>query len=236
VIVDLAAEAGGNCACTQPGEVVKKHGVTIIGYMDLPSRLAPTASQLYGSNLVHLLTDMGGAAKYAVNFEDEVVRGATITHQGQVTWPPPKPAAPPPPPPAAAKPAAAPAAHGAHGAVAEKKAMHPALTATLAAGAVGLAWLATVAPSELIAHFTVFALACVVGYQVIWAVTPALHTPLMSVTNAISGIIVIGGMLQVGGPLADPAVLLAAIAILLAAINIAGGFLVTQRMLLMFRR
>jgi NAD(P) transhydrogenase subunit alpha len=128
--------------------------------------------------------------------------------------------------------------HGAHGAAAveESKGMHPAAAVGLGVAALGLAWLASVAPSELIAHFTVFALACVVGYQVIWNVTPALHTPLMSVTNAISGIIVIGGMLQVGGPLSSPAVLLAAVAILLAAINIAGGFLVTQRMLLMFRR
>jgi len=234
VIVDLAAEAGGNCACTQPGEVVKKHGVTIIGYMDLPSRLAPTASQLYGSNLVHLMTDMGGAEKWRVDLADEVVRGALITHEGAVTWPAPKPAAPPTPP--APKPSAAPsAAHGAPVAE-ESKGMHPAVGVGLATAAIGLAWLATVAPSELIAHVTVFALACVVGYQVIWNVTPALHTPLMSVTNAISGIIVIGGMLQVGGPLSDPAVLLAAVAILLASINIAGGFLVTQRMLLMFRR
>jgi NAD(P) transhydrogenase subunit alpha len=232
VIVDLAAENGGNCELTQPGQVVERHGVHILGYMDLPSRLAPTASFLYGNNLGHLLSDMGGGAKYHVDLEDEVVRGSLVLLDGQLMWPPPRKEAPPPAqaakapaPKVGTKPHEAPAqGTGAGAAVA------------LVVGALALGALGLVAPPSFLAHLTVFALACVVGWQVVWNVTPALHTPLMSVTNAISGIIVIGGMLQVSGPLTDPAVVLGAAAILLATINIAGGFLVTQRMLKMFSR
>jgi NAD(P) transhydrogenase subunit alpha len=236
VIVDLAAENGGNCALTKPGQVVEHHGVTIIGYMDLPSRLAPTASHLYGNNLVHLLTDMGGAKRFAVNEEDEVVRGALVLRDGVVKWPPPKKDPPPPPP---AKPAPLPTAHKAagghgHGAAARASAGGQAMAALVAA--VALTGLGLVAPSEFLSHFTVFALACVIGWQVIWNVTPALHTPLMSVTNAISGIILVGGMLQVGGPPGSLMTGLGAVAILLATINVVGGFMVTQRMLRMFRR
>jgi H+-translocating NAD(P) transhydrogenase subunit alpha len=228
VIVDLAAEAGGNCEYTKPGQVVVEHGVTIIGYMDLPSRLAPTASQLYGTNLWHLLSDMGGATKWHVNLEDEVVRGALVIHQGELMWPAPKKDAPPPPPPKTAE-AAAPAP------LAKKKSGSSGLIGALIGGAllVALGW---VAPAAFIAHFTVFVLACFIGWQVVWNVTPALHTPLMSVTNAISGIILIGGMLQVSGPPTSITTLLAAAAVLLAMINVAGGFLVTERMLAMFRK
>jgi NAD(P) transhydrogenase subunit alpha len=232
VIVDLAAENGGNCELTQPGQVVERHGVHILGYMDLPSRLAPTASFLYGNNLGHLLSDMGGGAGYHVDLEDEVVRGSIVLLNGELMWPPPR--REPPPAPQKAAPAA-PAAASAH----EKKAAEGGGAGTaiaLVLGALAFAGLGLVAPASFLAHLTVFALACVVGWQVVWNVTPALHTPLMSVTNAISGIIVIGGMLQVSGPMNDPAVLLGAAAILLATINIAGGFLVTQRMLKMFRR
>ena len=234
VIVDLAAENGGNCALTEPGQVVERHGVHIIGYMDLPSRLAPTASHLYGNNLVHLLTDMGGAKKFTVNEDDEVVRGALVLRDGALKWPPPKKDAPPPPPP---KPAAAPkpaGGHG-HGHAAPPSSGTGQAVAALAA-AVALTGLGLVAPGEFLSHFTVFALACVIGWQVIWNVTPALHTPLMSVTNAISGIILVGGMLQLNGPPGSLMVLLGASAILLATINIVGGFMVTQRMLRMFRR
>jgi NAD(P) transhydrogenase subunit alpha len=233
VIVDLAAENGGNCELTQPGQVVERYGVHILGYMDLPSRLAPTASFLYGNNLGHLLSDMGGGAKYHVDLEDEVVRGSLVLLNGELMWPPPR-REPPPAPQGARKPAAA-TTTKAH----EPKAAQGGGAGTVVAlvvGALAFAGLGLVAPPSFLAHLTVFALACVVGWQVVWNVTPALHTPLMSVTNAISGIIVIGGMLQVSGPLDDPAVLLGAAAILLATINIAGGFLVTQRMLRMFRR
>jgi NAD(P) transhydrogenase subunit alpha len=234
VIVDLAAENGGNCALTKPGQVVEQYGVTVIGYMDLPSRLAPTASHLYGNNLVHLLTDMGGMKHFAVNEEDEVVRGALVLRDGELKWPPPKKDAPPPPPP---KPAAPPKPAGGHGhghAAAPASGTGQAVAAV--AAAVALTALGLVAPGEFLSHFTVFALACVIGWQVIWNVTPALHTPLMSVTNAISGIILVGGMLQLNGPPGSLMVILGASAILLATINIVGGFMVTQRMLRMFRR
>jgi NAD(P) transhydrogenase subunit alpha len=229
VIVDLAAENGGNCALTHPGSVVERHGVHIIGYIDLPSRLAPTASVLYGNNLAYLLDDLGGAANFHIDLNDEVVRNALVVHEGTIVWPPPKKE----PPAAAAKPTSA----------ASPKAAPPPRSSSRAGAAIaaalsGAALFAVgyVAPPAFLSHLTVFVLACIVGWQVIWNVTPALHTPLMSVTNAISGIIVVGGMLAVSGPPGSPAVVLGALAILLASINIAGGFLVTQRMLRMFRR
>jgi NAD(P) transhydrogenase subunit alpha len=230
VIVDLAAENGGNCALTQPGSVVERHGVHIIGYIDLPSRLAPTASVLYGNNLAYLLDDLGGAANFHIDLNDEVVRNALVVHAGTIVWPPPRKD----PPPAPARPAAS--APPAVAAPAKPASSGVGLAGAVAATAVALFAIGFVAPPAFLSHLTVFALACIVGWQVIWNVTPALHTPLMSVTNAISGIIVVGGMLTVSGPAGSPAVLLGALAILLAAINIAGGFLVTQRMLRMFRR
>ena len=232
VIVDLAAEAGGNCAVTRPGEVVTQHGVTVIGYVDLPSRLAPTASQLYGSNLTHLLADMGGAKSFHVDLEDAVVRGAIVLHEGKLVWPAPKsaPANLPPAPKAQSLPAQAAAPVKAP----ESHAVRTAIFAVV--GAVLLALLGSVAPKEFVSHLTVFVLACFVGWQVVWNVTPALHTPLMSVTNAISGIILVGGMLQISGPIASPVTLLSAAAVLLATINITGGFWVTTRMLRMFQR
>jgi NAD(P) transhydrogenase subunit alpha len=231
VIVDLAAENGGNCALTEPGHVVERYGVHILGYTDLPSRLAPTASLLFGNNLTHLLADLGGASHFHLDLADEVVRGALVLREGELLWPP--PARPPvvlPPDPkviAVKTPAAlAPPP--------KKTGVAGPISAIVAAAA--LVGLGLVAPPAFLSHLTVFALACIVGWQVVWNVTPALHTPLMSVTNAISGIIVIGGMLQVSGPPSSPIVMLGAAAILLATINIAGGFLVTQRMLRMFRR
>jgi NAD(P) transhydrogenase subunit alpha len=230
VIVDLAAENGGNCALTQPGSVVERHGIHIIGYIDLPSRLAPTASVLYGNNLAYLLDDLGGAANFHINLDDEVVRNSLIVHEGTVVWPPPKKEAPPAP----AKPTTATPAVTV---VKEKPASSGrGLAIAVVAVALALLGIGAVAPPSFLSHLTVFALACIVGWQVVWNVTPALHTPLMSVTNAISGIIVVGGMLTVSGPLGSAPVVLGAIAILLASINIAGGFLVTQRMLRMFRR
>jgi len=229
VIVDLAAENGGNCALTQPGQVVQEHGVHIIGYIDLPSRLAPTASVLYGNNLAYLLEDLGGAANFHIDINDEVVRNSLIVHEGVVVWPPPKKD----PPAAAAQPAPAPAPTLAHDAQPKSR---TGFAVTVAIAALALWGVGFVAPPAFLSHLTVFALAVIVGWQVVWNVTPALHTPLMSVTNAISGIIVVGGMLTVSGPPSSPAVMLGAAAILLASINIAGGFLVTQRMLRMFRR
>jgi NAD(P) transhydrogenase subunit alpha len=230
VIVDLAAENGGNCALTDPGKVVERHGVHILGYTDLPSRLAPTASLLFGNNLTHLLADLGGASHFHLDLADEVVRGALVLRDGELLWPPPPrpPAALPPDPKLAAIKAPAP--------LIKEKPKSVAGLAFVVLGALAFLGLGLVAPPAFLSHLTVFALACIVGWQVVWNVTPALHTPLMSVTNAISGIIVIGGMLQVSGPPTSAVVILGAVAILLASINIAGGFLVTQRMLKMFRR
>jgi len=231
VIVDLAAEQGGNCKLSEAGKVVQVHGVSIIGYTDLPSRLATQSSQLYGTNLRHLLTDMCPEkdGKVIVDFEDEVVRGATVVKHGEITWPPPAPklsAAPPkpkeeaqiePPQPEEMKPSW----------------LGPAIT--FGVGGLALFGLGAVAPTSFMAHFTVFVLACFVGYMVIWNVSPALHTPLMSVTNAISSIIIIGALLQISS--GDKLIMwLAGVATLITAINIVGGFAVTRRMLEMFRK
>lgn len=232
VIVDLAAEQGGNCTLTKPGKVIKKYGVTIIGYTDMPSRMAAQASQLYASNLYHLLSDMCPEKKgeLVVNMDDEVIRGTTVIKEGEITWPPPAPKISAAPPAPAEKPKAAPE---------EKQAplLTPAVKAALTVLVGGLLFygIGISAPPSFMQHFTVFVLACFVGYMVIWNVTPALHTPLMSVTNAISSIIVIGALIQVS----DPNTLLAGIAafgILITSINIFGGFAVTQRMLQMFRK
>ena len=248
VIVDLAAEAGGNWALTAPGQVITHAGVSILGFVDLPSRLAPTASQLYGTNLTHLLADMGGGKSFHIDLDDEVVAGALVMQGGELRWPPPprpkvpepRPSRRPPSlrPPVAHEPKSAPPpvaagkhAHGHHAPPGGR-----ASTIALLAACLAIGLLSYVAPSEFLSHLTVFVLACFVGWQVVWNVTPALHTPLMSVTNAVSGIILIGGMLKVSGPIGHPATIIAAVAILLAAINVAGGFLVTQRMLKMFIR
>jgi NAD(P) transhydrogenase subunit alpha len=230
VIVDLAAEQGGNCELTERDSVVVKNGVTLIGYTDLPSRLAAQSSQLYGTNLRHLLTDMTPEkdGKLVVDMEDEVVRGATICTKGETTWPPPAPklsAAP-----KAAEPAAAPVVQPE-----EKKKSFAGPIVAMALGGLALFGLGAVAPPSFMAHFTVFVLACFVGYMVIWNVTPALHTPLMSVTNAISSIIVIGALLQISHP-STLIMLIAAFTVLITSINIAGGFAVTRRMLDMFRK
>lgn len=243
VVVDLAAAQGGNCELTEPGEVVERHGVTLIGYTDLVSRLPGHASQFFARNIVHLLDDMSkGDAGFRVDLDDEVVRAALATHAGEVVPPPPPPEPSPRVEPAqratVEPPVQRQARHASgHGHVAPTE---PMSTATLAATGTGAAALfgaiGLFAPAEFVQHFTVFVLACFIGWQVVWNVTPALHTPLMSVTNAISGIIVVGGMIQAGTGQADAAAGLGAVAILVAAINVAGGFAVTQRMLAMFRK
>jgi NAD(P) transhydrogenase subunit alpha len=228
VIVDLAAEQGGNCELTVPGEVTKHDGVTIIGYTDLPSRLATTSSQLYATNLRHLLTDMTPEkdGNITLDLEDEVVRGATVCTGGETLWPPPPPTISAGP--AKAEPAPAPV-------VEPKKPSILGPILMVAVGALALLGLGAVAPPDFMAHFTVFVLACFVGYMVIWNVTPALHTPLMSVTNAISSIIVIGALLQISS--ANSLIMWIAVAtVLITSINIAGGFAVTRRMLEMFRK
>jgi NAD(P) transhydrogenase subunit alpha len=231
VIVDLAAEQGGNCKLTARDKVVVKHGVTIIGYTDLPSRLPAQSSQLYGNNLWHLLSDMCPAkdGRLAINMEDEVIRGATVIKDGAVTWPPPAPklTAAPKPAPVIPEPVKTPESKPGAGAAG--------MLALFLLGGVSLFGLGLVAPPEFMSHFTVFVLACFVGYMVIWNVTPALHTPLMSVTNAVSSIIVIGALIQISAP-AWHLVAIAGFAVLITSVNIAGGFAVTQRMLQMFRK
>ena len=244
VIVDMAAERGGNCELTEPGQAVVKHGVTIVGYTDLTSRLAKQSSTLYASNLFRLTEELcktkdGGIN---VNMEDEAIRGLTVVKEGGITWPPPAPKLPAAPP-AAAKPAVAPPpkshGHGARGAPASGKST----AITFLVGALLFWFVGAHAPAAFLAHFTVFVLACFIGYMVVWNVTPALHTPLMSVTNAISSIIAIGALVQVAPPLTDAIgrpgawiLGLAVVSIALTTINMFGGFAVTRRMLEMFRK
>lgn len=242
VIVDMAAEQGGNCELTEPGQAVVKHGVTIIGYTDLASRLAKQASTLYGTNLFRLTEELCKAKDgvAVVNMEDDAIRGLTVIKDGAITWPAPAPKAAAP----AAPKAAAPAVKKAAGHGEPTPPMAGSTLAIVFGVAAALFWLiGAFAPAEFLSHFTVFVLACFVGYMVVWNVKPALHTPLMSVTNAISSIIAIGALVQLAPPLAEGAArpdlwirLLSGGAIVLTAINMFGGFAVTQRMLAMFRK
>jgi len=233
VIVDLAAEQGGNCELTEPGMVNEKHGVSIVAYTDLASRLATQSSQLYATNLKHLLSELTPEkdGRYLVNMDDEVIRGLTVIKDGEITWPPPAPRISAAPPQPAEKPAPQPVA----GTAGPEKPKSWVSLLLLAIGALAILGVGSVAPADFMHHFTVFVLAIFVGYQVIWSVTPSLHTPLMSVTNAISSIIILGALLQLGSS-ASLVVALAAVSILITSINMFGGFLVTQRMLRMFRK
>jgi len=242
VIVDMAAEQGGNCELTVPGEAVVRHGVTIVGYTDLASRLAKQSSTLYATNLLRLTEELCKAKDgvAVVNMEDDAIRGLTVTKDGAITWPaPPLKQAPAPAPKAAAAP------------VAEKKSAHgpgepmsgKTLSIVFAVLAVLFWAIGAYAPVAFLGHFTVFVLACFIGYMVVWNVTPALHTPLMSVTNAISSIIAIGALVQIAPPDAATSgradtliVWLAFAALVLTAVNMFGGFAVTRRMLAMFRK
>lgn len=233
VIVDLAAEQGGNCALTEPGSVVKHKGVTIIGYTDLPSRMGSMASQLYASTIVALLEELGSGEGLNVDLEDQVIRGALVVYEGKVMPPPPALAPPEPGVPTKSSTSVAAQKTAAKGGHDAGEGVNPVLLVVAGIVLLGIGW---VAPASMLTHFTVFILACFVGYQVVWSVKPALHTPLMSVTNAISGIILVGGMLQLTGGHISAASILGGIAILLATINVAGGFLVTKRMLSMFHK
>jgi NAD(P) transhydrogenase subunit alpha len=259
VVVDMAAEQGGNCEVTQPGEAIVHKGVTVIGYTDLASRMAHVASDLYGTNLLHFLDEMGGANGWKIDHGNDAVRPALILEAGEKRWPPPKVAAPSPSTVAAPKPAAPPAPTPAkledkkpaksHGGGHAPAAQPPSRGLGIVMSIVGLVAaglylylrfgkadaVASHETQQLLQHGTVFVLAIFVGMQVVWNVAPALHTPLMSVTNAISGIIVIGGLLGAIGRL-EPSVWIAVAATFFATINIAGGFLVTRRMLAMFRK
>ncbi|WP_175688677.1 Re/Si-specific NAD(P)(+) transhydrogenase subunit alpha [Burkholderia anthina] len=247
VIVDMAAEQGGNCELTVPGEAVVRHGVTIVGYTDLASRLSRQSSTLYGTNLLRVVEELckGKDGTINVDFDDDAIRGLTVIKEGNVTWPPPpiKQAVVAPKP--AAAPAAAPAKSKGHGHSGEPMSAK-ALAIVFAVGAVAFLLVGQFAPASFLSHFTVFVLACFVGYMVIWNVTPSLHTPLMSVTNAISSIIAIGALVQVAPPLDElanagdrPSGLILGLAVgalALTAVNMFGGFAVTRRMLAMFRK
>lgn len=239
VIIDLAAEKGGNCDLTRPDErVVTDNGVTIIGYTDFPSRMATQASLLYATNLRHMLTDLTPEKDGQIlhDMDDDVIRGATVTHAGEITFPPPPPrvqaiaAATPPPKEKEPTPEEIQAAEQA-----AFRSQTIRQVSLLGVGGVLMLLLGQIAPASFMQHFIVFVLACFVGYQVIWGVSHALHTPLMAVTNAISGIIILGAVLQIGSG-SVPVTLMAAVAVLIATINIVGGFLVTRRMLAMFRK
>ncbi|AIO26219.1 Re/Si-specific NAD(P)(+) transhydrogenase subunit alpha [Burkholderia cepacia] len=246
VIVDMAGEQGGNCELTVPGEAVVRHGVTIVGYTDLASRLARQSSTLYATNLLRVIEELCKAKDGTINvdFNDDAIRGLTVIKEGNVTWPPPpiqQPAAVPKP---AAAPVAATASKG-HGHGSGEPMSAKSLAIVFAVGALAFLLVGQFAPATFLAHFTVFVLACFVGYMVIWNVTPSLHTPLMSVTNAISSIIAIGALVQVAPPLGEAAagdrpsgliLGLAVGALTLTAVNMFGGFAVTRRMLAMFRK
>ena len=237
VVVDLAAERGGNCDLTVADEkVVSKNGVTVIGYTDFPSRMATQSSELYSTNIRHMLTDLtpekDGMIKH--DMEDDVIRGATITHAGEITFPPPPPkiqaiAA------QATKESEKTAEEIATDEAAEMKKAGKQQIGLLALGGLLMLLIGNYAPASFMQHFIVFVLACFVGFQVIWNVNHALHTPLMAITNAISGIIVLGALLQInsGGAIVT---LLAGVSVLIATINIVGGFMVTRRMLQMFQK
>jgi NAD(P) transhydrogenase subunit alpha len=232
VIVDMAAQQGGNCALTKPEEMIVHKGVRLVGYTDLPSRMAIQTSWLYGSTLVKMLDEMGGDAEFGIDMDNDIVRGSLVCHGGETTWPPPQ-----------AQPLVAatssdeprPAEVSASEAEAAKKPSKIGSYLLLALGVFALFGLGWVAPESFLSDFTVFVLACFVGWQVVWNVSPSLHTPLMSVTNAISGVILIGGMLHLSGEPTQAITILGAIAVFVATINISGGFLVTRRMLSMFR-
>jgi NAD(P) transhydrogenase subunit alpha len=243
VIVDMAAEQGGNCELTVPGQAVVRHGVTIVGYTDLVSRLAKQASTLYATNLWRVTEELCKTKDGVinVNFDDDAIRGLTVIKDGSITWPAPPlklPAAAP------AKPAAAVAAPKAHGHGAGEPMSGKSLATMFGVGALAFALVGLYAPASFLAHFTVFVLACFIGNMVIWNVTPSLHTPLMSVTNAISSIIAIGALVQIAPPLSGDSVDrpnalilgLAVFALALTAVNMFGGFAVTRRMLAMFRK
>ena len=239
VVIDLAAEQGGNCDLTEAGKIIESdNGVKIVGYTDFPSRMATQSSTLYATNIRHMLDDLTPEKDGAlnVNMDDDVIRGATICHNGAVTFPP-----PPPKIQAIGKQEAAPKAveltaeEKAALELEKERAIGRRQAGLLAIGGLFMLLIGAYAPASFMQHFIVFALACFVGFQVIWNVSHSLHTPLMAVTNAISGIIIIGALLQLGSP-NNLVGILAAISVLIATINIVGGFMVTRRMLAMFQK
>ena len=238
VVVDLAAERGGNCDLTVPDEkIVSENGVTVVGYSDFPSRMAAQSSTLYATNIRHMMTDLTPEKNGQVhhNMEDDVIRGATVAHEGAVTFPPPPPkvqaiAAKP----KETVPEKTPEERRAEEAAAFQQQTKNQVT-LLAVGGALMLLVGAYAPASFMQHFIVFVLSVFVGFQVIWNVSHSLHTPLMAVTNAISSIIILGAVLQIGSG-SFLVILLGAISVFFAGINIFGGFLVTRRMLAMFQK
>jgi NAD(P) transhydrogenase subunit alpha len=238
VIVDLAAEKGGNVEGTVKDEkVVTDNGVTIVGYTDFPSRMAAQASSLYATNIRHMMTDLTPEKDGVVNhnMEDDVIRGATVTHAGEITFPPPPPKVQAIAAKTQEKPKELTPEEKRAKEVAAFKAATKQQVGVLAIGAILMLIVGAYAPASFMQHFIVFVLACFVGFQVIWNVSHSLHTPLMAVTNAISGIVILGALLQIGSS-NWLVVILSAISVLIATINIVGGFMVTRRMLAMFQK
>jgi H+-translocating NAD(P) transhydrogenase subunit alpha len=239
VVVDLAAERGGNCDLTVPNQkIVTENGVTVVGYTDFPSRMGAQASELYANNIRHFITDLTPGKDGVINhnMEDDVIRGATVTRDGAITFPPP-------PPKIAAIAAQKPKEKPKELSLEEKRAKESAdfraqtrsQFTLLGIGALLMLVVGLYAPPSFLSHFIVFVLACFVGFQVIWNVSHSLHTPLMAVTNAISGIVILGALLQIGLG-SSWVIALSAASVLIATINIVGGFLVTRRMLAMFQK
>ncbi len=238
VVVDLAAEQGGNCDLTVPGErTVTDNDVTIIGYTDMASRMAAQSSQLYGTNLRHMLDDLTPEKDGVpnVNMEDVVIRGCTVVKEGEITFPPPAVSTSATPKAAAPKKKEETPEEKAAKEEAALKKSNTTTTALLLGGGALILLLGTIAPPSFMQHFIVFVLACFVGYHVIWNVAHSLHTPLMAITNAVSSIIIVGALLQIGSP-SIGVMILAALSVLMASVNIFGGFLVTRRMLAMFQK
>jgi NAD(P) transhydrogenase subunit alpha len=238
VIIDLAAERGGNAEGTVMDEkVVTDNGVTIVGYTDFPSRMASQASSLYATNIRHMMTDLTPEKDGAVNhnMEDDVIRGATVAHDGDVTFPPPPPKIQA----IAAKPQEKPKEltpeEKREQEIAAFKAATKQQVTLLAVGGLLTLGLGLIAPASFMQHFIVFVLSVFIGFQVIWNVSHSLHTPLMAVTNAISSIIILGALMQIGSG-SMLVIILAAASVFMAGINIFGGFLVTRRMLAMFQK
>jgi NAD(P) transhydrogenase subunit alpha len=239
VIVDLAAERGGNCELTRADErVVSDNGVVIIGYTDFPSRMATQSSTLYSTNVRHMMTDLTPEKDGQVvhDMEDDVIRGATVTYEGEITYPP--------PPPKVAAIAAAPKKEKAKELTPEEKRAQEIAAfkeqtkrqvTLIGVGAAAVLAVGLVAPASFMQHFIVFVLSVFIGFQVIWNVAHSLHTPLMAVTNAISSIIILGALIQIGSS-SVLITILAALGVLMASVNIFGGFLVTRRMLAMFQK
>ena len=237
VVIDLAAERGGNCELTVPDQkILSENGVTIIGYTDFPSRMAAQSSELYSTNIRHMISDLTPEKDGVINhdMEDDVIRGATVCFGGEITFPP-----PPPKIQAIAAQSAKPIQKSKSELDQEKSELlaksGKQQTYALVCGAILMLVIGAYAPSSFMQHFIVFCLSCFVGFQVIWNVSHSLHTPLMAVTNAISGIIILGALLQMGSSNLIITIL-ASISVLIATINIVGGFMVTRRMLQMFQK